>query len=133
MNREQKRAAQKAGQVNADGSQTTVKDRRAPAKSLKAERTTPVEFIREVRAELKKVSWPTRPEVIRYSVIVFVALVASRCSCSASTTSSSGSSARSPTRPPTAPWAWPCPARSADAATRTIRLNDPPEPSDGDT
>ena len=75
MNREQKRAAQKAGQVNADGSQTTVRDRRAPSKSLKAERTKPAEFIREVRAELKKVSWPTRPEVIRYSVIVFVALV----------------------------------------------------------
>ncbi len=75
MNREQKRAAQKAGQVAADGSQTAVRDRRAPAKSLKTERTKPGEFVREVRAELKKVSWPTRPEVIRYSVIVFVALV----------------------------------------------------------
>ena len=75
MNREQKRAAQKAGQVDADGSQTTVRDRRAPAKSRKTERTKPGEFVREVRSELKKVSWPTRPEVIRYSVIVFVALV----------------------------------------------------------
>lgn len=75
MNREQKRAAQKAGQLNADGSQVTVKDRRAPSKSLKTERTKPGEFIREVRAELKKVAWPTREEVIRYSIIVFVALV----------------------------------------------------------
>jgi preprotein translocase subunit SecE len=75
MNREQKRAAQRAGQVDADGSPATVRDRRAPAKSLKTERTKPAEFVREVRAELKKVSWPTREEVIRYSIIVFVALV----------------------------------------------------------
>ena len=34
-----------------------------------------MEFVREVRAELKKVSWPTQPEVIRYSTIVLVALV----------------------------------------------------------
>lgn len=75
MNREQKRAAQRAGQLNADGSQTAVKDRRAPSKNLKTERTKPVEFLREVRAELKKVAWPTRDEVIRYSIIVLVALV----------------------------------------------------------
>ena len=75
MNREQKRAMQRAGQVNADGSQVTTRDRRAPAQRVKAERTRPAEFVREVRAELKKVSWPTRPEVIRYSMIVLVALV----------------------------------------------------------
>jgi preprotein translocase subunit SecE len=75
MNREQKRAMQRAGQVNADGSQATAQNRRAPAQRLKTERTRPGEFVREVRAELKKVSWPTRPEVIRYSMIVLVALV----------------------------------------------------------
>jgi preprotein translocase subunit SecE len=75
MNREQKRAAQKAGQVNADGSQVSVRDRRAPAQRLKSERTKPLQVVREVRAELKKVSWPTREEVLRYSIIVLVALV----------------------------------------------------------
>ena len=75
MNREQKRAAQRAGQVDADGSPTQVRDRRAPTKNLQTERTKPADFVREVRSELKKVSWPTRAEVIRYSVIVFVALV----------------------------------------------------------
>jgi preprotein translocase subunit SecE len=75
MNREQKRAAQRAGQVNEDGSPTTVRDRRAPAQRLKSERTKPTEFVREVRGELKKVTWPVRPEVLRYSVIVFIALV----------------------------------------------------------
>ena len=75
MNREQKRAAQRAGQVNADGSPATVKDRRAPAQRLKTERTKPTDFVREVRGELKKVSWPTRAEVLRYSLIVLIALV----------------------------------------------------------
>ncbi|HTN99809.1 MAG TPA: preprotein translocase subunit SecE [Microthrixaceae bacterium] len=76
MNREQKRAAQKAGQVNADGSPVSVRERRAPAtQRLKSERTKPRQFVREVRSELKKVSWPTRDVVIRYSIIVFVALV----------------------------------------------------------
>lgn len=74
MNREQKRAAQRAGQVNADGTQAT-RDRRAPSQSLKTERTKPAEFVREVRAELRKVSWPTREEVRRYSIIVAIALV----------------------------------------------------------
>ena len=42
MNREQKRAMQKAGQVNADGSQVATRDRKAPAQRLKSERTRPV-------------------------------------------------------------------------------------------
>jgi preprotein translocase subunit SecE len=75
MNREQKRAAQRAGQVDQDGSPVTTRERRAPAPRPKAERTGPREFVREVRAELKKVSWPTRDEVIRYSTIVLIALV----------------------------------------------------------
>lgn len=75
MNREQKRAAQRAGQVNADGSPATVRDRKAPAQRLKTERTKPTDFVREVRAELRKVAWPTRDEVLRYSLIVFIALV----------------------------------------------------------
>ena len=29
-------------------------------------------FLKEVRAELKKVSWPTRKELLNYSAIVFV-------------------------------------------------------------
>ena len=74
MNREQKRAMQRAGQLNADGSQAP-RDRKAPAQNVKSERTKPLEFVREVRAEMRKVSWPDREEVIRYSMIVLVALV----------------------------------------------------------
>jgi preprotein translocase subunit SecE len=75
MNREQKRAMQRAGQLGPDGSQVATRDRKAPAQRIKSERTKPAEFVREVRGELRKVSWPTREEVIRYSTIVLVALV----------------------------------------------------------
>lgn len=36
------------------------------------ERSSPGEFLREVRAELKKVAWPTREEVINYAIVVLV-------------------------------------------------------------
>lgn len=76
MNREQKRAARKAGTVNEDGSPVSARERRAPAQQrLNQERTKPREFIREVRGEMKKVNWPTREIVIRYSIIVLVSLV----------------------------------------------------------
>jgi len=47
--------------------------RRQPAAA--EERTSPGQFIREVRSELKKVSWPTRTEVINYSIVVFFTVV----------------------------------------------------------
>ena len=33
-------------------------------------RTPPREYFREIRAELKKVAWPTRREVVSYTVVV---------------------------------------------------------------
>lgn len=74
MNREQKRALQRAGQLNQDGTPAaTPRDRRpAPAAT---ERTPPRQFIREVRGELKKVSWPTRAETTRFSIIVGIGIV----------------------------------------------------------
>jgi preprotein translocase subunit SecE len=77
MNREQKRAMQKSGQGGPDGAPAATRERRVAAQQrVKSERTRPAEFVREVRAEMKKVSWPSRQEVIRYSLIVLVALVA---------------------------------------------------------
>jgi len=35
-------------------------------------RTTPVVFLREVRAELRKVIWPTRKELITYTTVSVV-------------------------------------------------------------
>lgn len=43
-----------------------------PPAADKRKRTKPRQFIREVRAELKRVAWPTRQEVIAYTVVVLV-------------------------------------------------------------
>jgi len=75
MNREQKRMMQRAGQVDADGSPVGTRERRPAPKVTKEDRATPAQFAREVRAELKKVSWPTRAETIRFSIIVLIAIV----------------------------------------------------------
>jgi preprotein translocase subunit SecE len=74
MNRETKRMLQRQGQLDAEGNQKAQR-RQAPAPTPREKRTSFPEYIREVRAELRKVAWPTRPEVINYSIIVFVAIV----------------------------------------------------------
>jgi preprotein translocase subunit SecE len=38
-------------------------------------KTNPITFIREVRAEMKKVTWPTRQETIASTVAVFIMVV----------------------------------------------------------
>ena len=48
-----------------------VKAAGAPAK----QRTSPRQFIGEVGTELGKVAWPTREEVVAYSLVVLVAVV----------------------------------------------------------
>lgn len=35
-------------------------------------RTPPVQFLREVRGELKRVAWPSRQQIVSYSVVVLV-------------------------------------------------------------
>ena len=37
----------------------------------KRERTSPRQYFREVRQELKKVAWPSREELTTYTVVVF--------------------------------------------------------------
>jgi preprotein translocase subunit SecE len=41
----------------------------------KKERTGPRGYLSEVRAELKKVAWPTRKEVVNSSIVVLIAVV----------------------------------------------------------
>ncbi|MGJ9413190.1 preprotein translocase subunit SecE [Aeromicrobium sp. CF4.19] len=38
----------------------------------KERRTPPITFIRQVIAELRKVVWPTRPQVVNYFFVVLV-------------------------------------------------------------
>ena len=42
----------------------------APAKK----RTSPLQFLKEVRAELKKIAWPSRTELIQSTIMVLVIL-----------------------------------------------------------
>ena len=75
MNRQQKRMLQRQGQLGADGEPAARKRTAPPAPRPKEQRTTPAQFLREVRGELRKVAWPTRPETVNYSIIVLVAVV----------------------------------------------------------
>jgi len=71
LNRQQKRSMRRMGAVNEQGAPV-----RAPvATSQSRERVGVFRYIREVRDEMRKVSWPKWPEVRRYSVIVLVAVV----------------------------------------------------------
>jgi preprotein translocase subunit SecE len=40
--------------------------------SPQTRRTGPAQFLREVRVELRRVAWPSRGEVARYSLVVLV-------------------------------------------------------------
>jgi preprotein translocase subunit SecE len=101
LNREQKRQLQRSGKLdedvevdggaggNGDGGPprrgsggsgdddgSSRKGRATPTRAheAKEERTSPRQFVREVRSELRKVAWPTRSETLNYSFIVAIAL-----------------------------------------------------------
>ena len=46
-----------------------------PGRPAKPERTTPVLFLRQVIAELHKVIWPTRKELVTYTTVAVVFIV----------------------------------------------------------
>jgi preprotein translocase subunit SecE len=71
LNREQKRQLKKMGALDDEGKQTRTQ--RPPKK--KSDRAGPRQYLREVREEMRKVAWPTRPEVKRYSIIVVITVV----------------------------------------------------------
>jgi preprotein translocase subunit SecE len=88
VNRETKRMMQRQGQMEADGSPAA---RRAPKGAQGAgnrgaartpgkgpsgrKRTTPVQFTREIRDEMRQVAWPSRTELINYTSVVLTTLV----------------------------------------------------------
>jgi preprotein translocase subunit SecE len=74
LNREQKRRLQRQGELGPDGEPLRTK-RNPQAGRQKEERTGPRQFAHEVRAELKKVAWPTRSETLNYSLITLITLV----------------------------------------------------------
>ena len=75
MNREQKRMLQRQGEVDADGE--PIRQRRQQQQQRSAEeRTGVVQFGREVRAELRKVAWPSRSETGNYTTVVIITIIA---------------------------------------------------------
>jgi preprotein translocase subunit SecE len=71
-----KRMMQRQGQVDADGAPARREAPPRPAARVATkERVGPAEFARQVRGELRKVAWPTRAEVINYSIVVLIALI----------------------------------------------------------
>jgi preprotein translocase subunit SecE len=72
LNREQKRQLRKMGALDEQGKAT-----RAPRQTQKKkqERTGIRQYLREVRDELRKVAWPSKPEVRRYSIVVIITVV----------------------------------------------------------
>jgi preprotein translocase subunit SecE len=48
--------------------------RPSPAQQTQTERVGPRQYLSEVRAEMRKVAWPTRAEIINSSVIVLIAV-----------------------------------------------------------
>ncbi|MEO6570594.1 MAG: preprotein translocase subunit SecE [Ilumatobacteraceae bacterium] len=71
LNREQKRMLKRQGALDERGAPT-----RAPRQSAVRQRVGPAQYLREVRDEMRKVAWPTRPEIVRYSIIVTATVVA---------------------------------------------------------
>jgi preprotein translocase subunit SecE len=71
LNREQKRNLRRMGALDEKGAPTRVQ-RQAPPKR---ERATPAQYLHEVRDEMRKVAWPKRDEVVRYSIVVVITVV----------------------------------------------------------
>jgi preprotein translocase subunit SecE len=71
LNREQKRQLRKMGALDEQGKAT-----RSPRQTKKKQERTGIrQYLREVNDELRKVAWPSKPEVRRYSIIVIITVV----------------------------------------------------------
>jgi preprotein translocase subunit SecE len=70
------RSVGRAASPSDSDSDTTRKGRPTPAVQRREERVSPisksVRFLREVVAELRKVIWPTRKELVTYTAVVLV-------------------------------------------------------------
>lgn len=66
------RPARKAAAVEVDAKGRPTPKRRRNTTTEEHRRTTPVDFVRESVAELKKVVWPTSSQLQQYFVVVLV-------------------------------------------------------------
>lgn len=65
----------KKEQARKAGAPRQPKPVKAPGSPAAKKRTSPAQFGKEVVAELRKVAWPTRQEVVAYSVVVIVSVI----------------------------------------------------------
>ncbi len=80
MNREQKRAMQKAGALDEQGEVSSTQPRAKPTPRPSNNQQAGIferirTFFSEVSAELKKVAWPNRQELSGYTSVVIVSLL----------------------------------------------------------
>jgi len=73
MNREQRRHLQKQGQLDSEGN--PVATRKDPKNQVGGERVGPIQYVSEVRSEMRRVDWPSRSEVLNYTIVVLVTLL----------------------------------------------------------
>jgi preprotein translocase subunit SecE len=73
MNRQAKRMMQRQKTAPQDRAEQTRQ--RRPAAPERRKRVGAREFLREVRAELRKVQWPSRTELFSYTIVVVVSVV----------------------------------------------------------
>jgi preprotein translocase subunit SecE len=73
MNRQAKRLMQRQKATSADRVEA-MRQRRAVTTERK-KRTPPGEFVKQIRAELRKVNWPTRKELFAYTTVVLFTVV----------------------------------------------------------
>jgi preprotein translocase subunit SecE len=71
MNRQAKRMMQRQKSSGQDRMEA-MRERRSVSAPQRRTRVGIRQFLKEVRAELKKVAWPSRQEVIAYAVVVLV-------------------------------------------------------------
>ena len=73
MNRQMKRMQRRQGGTAVDRAAAAATTRRAAVQE-KRKRTGVRQFLREVRQEMKRVNWPTRQELVAYTVVVLVSV-----------------------------------------------------------
>jgi preprotein translocase subunit SecE len=78
MNREMKRAQERAERAQKRGgterAAAPAATTRRAAQQERRKRTGARQFLKEVRQELRKVDWPTRKELITYTIVVLATI-----------------------------------------------------------
>ncbi len=75
MNRQTKRMMQKQKATSQDRVQAMRERRTVTTQERRRQRPRISTFLKEVRQELRKVFWPTRQEMIAYTMVVVVAVI----------------------------------------------------------